>query len=338
MNIYDIAQEAGVSISTVSRVLNNKSNVSPKTVQKVREVMKKNNYTPNSNARALVMNTTQTIGIITVGIKGAHYASVAHAAMEVFGERGYNCLINNAGHDVVDHEQNIRQLVQNSVDGLLFIGSIFESRSVERLVKTALTDLPIVMVNASIEAPNVYSVKCNEEEGMRMATEHLCRNGHQKIAFMKADHPKPSDVYKEKGYRDMLQQYGLEPLVYTTEDEMIAALPVTDRILDEHPDLTGIVYSTDTMAVGGLKAIINRGLRVPEDIEVIGHNNSDICSVLTPTLTSIDSQADQLGINAARILLDVMEGRKTTKKLVLTPEMVYRESTKRNHLQMQVIM
>lgn len=327
MNIYDIAQEAGVSISTVSRVLNNKKNVSPKTVEKVRDVMKKNNYTPNSNARALVMNSTQTIGIITVDIRGNHYANVAHAVLGVFNKFGYNCLFCNAGRTPEEQQYYIELLLQNKLDGILFVGSVFESSTIERLVKERLSNVPIVMVNGYIDAPNIYSVSCKEDEGIADAVEHLCLNGNKKIAFVKSDRPKRSDTIKEDAYLGVINRYGLKPLIYQTEDKITEAVPVTEQILDEHPDLDAVMYSTDTMAAGGLKTITSRGLNVPNDVEVIGFNNSDICEILTPTLTSVDNQAEQLGTQAARILYDVMEGRKTSKKLVLIPEVIYRGST-----------
>lgn len=329
MNIYDIAQEAGVSISTVSRVLNNKTNVSPKTVEKVREVMKKNNYTPNSNARALVMNTTQTIGIITVDIRGSHYANVAHAVLEVFNKYGYNVLFCNAGRTAEEQRYYIDLLLQNRLDGIIFVGSVFESPTIARLIHDRLSDVPVVMVNGLLDAPNVYSVICKEDEGMREAVDYLCQKGNKRIAFMKSDKPKPSDVLKESAYLEVLMSYGLEPIVYGAEDKIKPAAIVTDQILAENPGLDAIVFSTDTQAAGGMKAITVRGLKVPDDIEVIGYNNSEVCEIMTPTLTSVDNQAEQLGTHAARILYDVMEGRKTSKKLVLIPEVVYRQSTER---------
>ena len=327
MNIYDIALEAGVSISTVSRVLNNKKNVSPKTVEKVRGVMKKNNYTPNSNARALVMNTTQTIGIITVDIRGSHYANVAHAVLGVFNKFGYNCVFCNAGRTPEEQQYFIELLLQNKLDGLLFVGSVFESPTIESLIKDRLSHVPIVMVNGNLDLPNVYSVSCKEEDGITDAIEHLCLNDHKKIAFVKSDRPKKSDTIKENAYLDVINRYGLKPFIYQTEDKITQAVPVTEQILDDHPDISAIMYSTDTMAAGGLKTVTNRGLNVPNDVEIIGFNNSEVCEILTPTLTSVDNQAEQLGTHAARILYDVMEGRKTSKKLVLIPELVFREST-----------
>lgn len=329
MNIYDIAQEAGVSISTVSRVLNNKTNVSPKTVEKVREVMRKNNYTPNSNARALVMNTTQTIGIITVDIRGSHYANVAHAVLEVFNKYGYNCLFCNAGRTPEEQKYYIELLLQSRLDGILFVGSVFQSPTIARLVKDRLSQVPVVMVNGILDEPNVYSVICKEDEGMRDAVDFLCRKGKKEIAFVKSDQEKPSDELKESAYLEVITRYGLEPIIYRTEDKIKEAIPVMDEILDEHPNLDAVVFSTDTMAAGGLKTITARGLKVPEQIEVIGYNNTEVCDILTPTLTSVDNQAEQLGTHAARILYDVMEGRKTSKKLVLIPEVIYRETTLR---------
>ena len=134
MNIYDIAREAGVSISTVSRVINNKSRVGQKTIEKVRRVMEENNYSPSPVARGLVNKSLKTIGIVTVDIRGQHYASLAYNILEELNTLGYNCLFCNAGYTEETQERNIRMMAQNCIDGQLL------SESEQRIVRLGVVN------------------------------------------------------------------------------------------------------------------------------------------------------------------------------------------------------
>ena len=151
MNIYDIAREAGVSISTVSRVINNKSRVSQDTIEKVRRVMEENNYSPSPVARGLVNKSLKTIGIVTADIRGQHYASVAYNILEELNTLGYNCLFCNAGYTEETQERNIRMMVQNCIDGVIFIGSTFQTEFIKDMIMRYISQLPVIMVNSNLD-------------------------------------------------------------------------------------------------------------------------------------------------------------------------------------------
>lgn len=328
MNIYDIAKEAGVSIATVSRVLNNKSRVSPKTVEKVRAVMERCNYTPSAVARGLVNKSLRTIGIVTVDIRGIHYASLAYNVLQKLNTLGYNCLFCNAGYDKAEQEQNIANISRNCIDGVIFIGSTFQTPFIQKVIGSYLSDLPVVMINADLDLPNVYSVCCDDKKGAAQAVAFLAGHGHRQICYVGRQTVTASGTEKLNGYKEQMKKAGCPPHTYMGENSIEGGAEQVRRALQDGAGYTAYIFEHDMQAVGGMNVLAQAGVRIPQDVEVISYNNSVLSLATTPHLSSVDNKLHQIGTKAAELLDDVIHGKDVARKVVYAPSLVLRASTR----------
>lgn len=329
MNIYDIAREAGVSISTVSRVLNNKSRVSEKTIEKVRRVMEEHNYSPSPVARGLVNKSLKTIGIVTVDIRGLNYASLAYNALKEFSQLGYNCLFCNSGFSEKEQDRNIRMMAQNCIDGVMFIGSTFQTEAIKRMISQYMASMPVVMVNAWLELPNVYSVLCDDEKGVADCVRFLADHGHQHIAYMGRRTMTASGRRKLQGYSRQLKQAGLKKRIINGENSIEGGAGMMEEALEKYQDTTAYIFENDMQAVGGVQVLLARGIQIPEEAEVIAYNDSFLSMAVTPHLTCVDNKLQQIGSGAARLLHAVIEGEDGARKMVYSPSLLERDSTRK---------
>lgn len=329
MNIYDIAKEAGVSISTVSRVINNKSRVSPETVEKIRRVMQKCNYTPNPVARGLVNKTLRTIGIVTVDIRGLHYASLAYNVLQKLNDFGYNCLFCNAGYEEAEQEKNIRTMASNCIDGAVFIGSTLQTPFVQKIVTEYMGTLPIVMVNASFDLPNVYSVCCDDKKGVADAVRLLIGHGNREICYVGCKKATISGAQKMSGYEEQIRAAGLKLHVLKEENSIEGGAEAVKNALKNKTAFTAYVFEHDMQAVGGVNVLKASGVRIPEEVEVITYNQSVLSLAVTPHLSCVDNKLYQIGVKAAELLNDVIEGNEPANKIVYSPTLLLRDSTRK---------
>lgn len=329
MNIYDIAKEAGVSISTVSRVLNNKSRVSQKTIEKVRRVMEEHNYSPNPVARGLVNKSLRTIGIVTVDIRGLHYASLAYSTLEELNALGYNCLFCNAGFSEQDQERNIRMMAQNCIDGVIFIGSTFQTEAMKKMISQYIGQLPVVMVNSYLELPNIYSVLCDDQKGVEECVAFLMKHGHKHICYIGREAMTASGERKMRGYVQALQQSGIEPRIIRGDNSIDGGGQMVETALKQYDDTTAYIFENDMQAVGGTNTLIASGIRVPENVEIITYNDSFLSMAVTPHLTCVNNKLQQIGKGAAKVLHEVIEGGEAAKKTIYSPTLLERDSTRK---------
>lgn len=331
MTIYDIAKEAGVSITTVSRVLNGKGNMLKKeTREKVEAVLEKNNYMPNLAARGLASKTMKTIGILTVDIRDDHHARSAYTIEQEFSKLGYSCVLFNTGDFEETKEHYIKMLAERQVDGAILIGSVFQDKAIETCIKNYLPSVPFVIANGHLPLHNVCGIVCDDALGVRLAIEHLAEKSHTRIGYVK-DLDTISARAKCEGYMDGMKQIiGEEaPLrIYNASNSFEGGYNATMELMQEHSDTTAIVYGEDITAVGGMKALVRLGYRVPQDVEVIGFNNSLYTQIATPTLTSIDNKLNLIAKKAVQTLNEMMHGENISSKIYVLPELTYRESTK----------
>lgn len=328
MNIYDIAREAGVSISTVSRVLNNKSRVSPKTVEKVRAVMERCNYTPSAVARGLVNKSLRTIGIVTVDIRGIHYASLAYNVLQKLNTLGYNCLFCNAGYEQAEQEQNIANISRNCIDGIIFIGSTFQMPFIQKIIAAYLSVLPVVMINADLDLPNIYSVCCDDKKGAAKATAFLLAHGHKNICYIGRQLVTASGKEKLEGYKEQLKKAGYTAHIYMGDNSIEDGAALVRRALEASDPYTAYIFEHDMQAVGGVNVLTQAGARIPQDVEVISYNNSVLSLATTPQLSSVDNKPYLIGTKAAELLDDVIHGKDVARKVVYGPNLVLRGSTR----------
>lgn len=328
-NIYDIAKEANVSSATVSRVLNNKASVSPRTRQKVEEVIRRMNYQPNGLARGLVSKRTPTVGILTIDIRIPHYASTAFAMERELFKLGYSSILCNTGGGLDNNIEYLHMLVDKGVSGIMCIGSVFRDTFQDTSVLSEFHNIPFLFSNCVLQADNAYSVIIDEKSALNACVAHLVQKGNLDILYVK-DAETFSGRKKAEGFLSAMTLAGLkseDSLVFNTRRGISGGKDVVMRILESGQRFSAIIFGDDATAVGGMKELQRRGYKVPEDVAIVGFNNSVASISCTPTLTTVDNKTDTMGSFCVKLFQTVLEGGQLTKLLSVTPELIIRDST-----------
>ncbi len=315
MNIYDIAELAGVSIATVSRVLNDSPNVAEKTKKRVREIMEEKGYVPSGFSRRVGMNTLKTIGLVCPDVADDYMATAVACLERSLRYYGYNCLLCCSGYGYEDCQIAVSTLLRRRVDALVLIGSVYadDDPDSERVnyIREAAKQMPVFMVNGYVRGDDICCAVCDDYEVSRSTAEKMVSSGRRKILFL-TDIDTVSTNLKRKGCRDALAQAGLE-LCGDVNVGVYNQINQTRDHLLRLPDLDvdGIFAANDALAAGALKYARHKGLSVPGDLCVIGYNNSELSVCCNPELTTIDSRERRL----CQIVIDFIRLRFSGKQV-----------------------
>jgi len=335
IDIYKIADEAGVSKSTVSRVINNKAGVSEITREKVAKVIKDLNYKPNSSAKGLASKKTNTIGLVVSDITDPFFSMFVKGAERKAMEANYNMMLANS-HWVVEEELKCIQMFEEGrVDGILMISGGSEERLDNYLNNLASHNLQIVVVDRKIENEKIPKLNSDNLDAGYKATKYLIELGHKKIAHIKGEDVASSDASNDRlaGYRKALAEAGInEEIIYPGYFAREKAEKATKRLLQEHPEVTAIFYSSDMMAIGGLKAIKSMDLKIPDDISIIGIDGIEMAALMDPPITTLAQPAYEMGYLGMEKLINKLEGELSdshSEDVIFKMELIERESTKK---------
>ena len=310
MTIYDIAAKAGVSASTVSRVINGRSGIGKATRERVEAILKETGFVIDEGARSLVSQKSHMVGILVSDIRNQHHIEGAYMILRRLQEEGYVCLLLNAGESPDEKAECIRILARRKIDALVLVGSAFECPEVEAAIVAHMSSIPVVFQNGSFTLANVHSALAAEDRGTEEAVDHLYEEGRRRIAYVNnAD--TASNRRKIAGYRRAMARHGLEPLIVPScrEDSGEAGGEATASLLANHPDVDAIIFSIDITAVGACRYILDSGRCIPDDIAVIGTDDSPYARLANPRLTSIDTKLQKLSDICCDMLLGALEGR-----------------------------
>jgi DNA-binding LacI/PurR family transcriptional regulator len=328
MNIYDMAKEAGVSIATISRVINRKSVVSNKTREKVEGILKKYNYAPSEIARGLVVNSMRTVGVMAMDIRDVYYANVAYTVEQELSKLGYNVILCNTGEDSKEKIKYMKTLMQKKVDGIIFVGSVFKGESLDRFISGIAGKIPVVMINGILESDNVYSVLCDDKLGTSLAVDHMAGHGRNSLVYLQ-DADSYSARSKVEGFKWGMQKHNKAVGDYNiirVKKGFNGGYEGIDMLLSKGCSFDGVVCGDDMTAVGVLKSLKRHNIKVPEEVAVTGFNNSVLALCSEPSLTSVDSMIEEMGRNAVRIFSMVMDGEEVQSVTVIKPVLCERES------------
>lgn len=321
MNIYDVAKKAGVSIATVSRVINNSPKVSEKTRRRVKEVMRLGDYVPNAFARGLGLDTMGMVGVMCTDVTDPFYAAAVGQVEALLRQEGMDTVLCCTGPDLADKKRALSELVKRKVDAVVLIGSAFKEEKDNSHIREAATQVPVVIVNGCIELENVYCVMCDERGALRELVEKLAREGYRKPLYL-YDATTYSGNEKLCGFREGCEKYlSGEGRAVKVDRELEAALAAVAEEWEKSP-FDCVMASEDLLAVGALKALERMGKKMP----VVGFNNSVLCQCTTPGLTSVDNMLEGMCRAAVRLLSDLDEGRMPSPKTVLSARLVQRET------------
>jgi LacI family transcriptional regulator len=328
--MHDIAREAGVSIATVSRVINNPDTVEESTRQRVLDVIRLHDYTPNALARSLLANRTRSIGVLTVDILNPYYATIVHAIERILSAQGNSILLCNTGGSHLEKARYIRTLLEKRVDGLIFVGSVYREKDGAEDILAAARSLPVVMINSIIDARNIYCVLCDDKLGIRQGVDHVISGGKRDLLFLNTTTTSSARL-KEKEYLRLLDSYGFDASdrrIVETSPERLRELPGVIAETYGEKKFNAVLASDDLFANVAVNTLHSMHLRIPEDVWVIGYNNSYLSDQTFPQLTSIDSRMTDLAESASSILSDVLSGVPIAEQVrYLEPELVIKGST-----------
>lgn len=331
ITINDVAREAGVSITTVSRVLNNNYPVKEETRVKIEKAIEKLNYKPNTMARSLITKKSSMIGVIVPGITNLFFPTIVEAVEEFLKKEGYSIALSNTEGDAGKEQRLVEELVGRQVDGLIVIDPSMENLHKGYYDKLS-KNLPVIIINGSPEGFKSSSVCYDEEVGTVEAFKYLMELGHKKIAFVRGHKSFSYDI-KERIYKNILEDQGLkyEKVINVGRGNSIEVVENTEKAMEEvlgnNERPSAVFACNDLMAVGVMNACFKLGIRIPEDISVVGFDNTLLANITHPKLTSVDLNMKEIGSRAALELLDIINnGLKSRKKIILDTNLVIRES------------
>lgn len=335
VTIKDIAKALGVSTSTVSRALRDSYEISPETKQLVLECAERLNYSPNPIALSLKEKRSLSIGVVVCEIANSFFSQVINGIESIAYDKGYNVIISQT-HESYEREiVDLQYLSSRSVDGLL-ISISTETNDISHLLSLHNKNLPIVMFDRISDEINTHKVVVDNFKGAYEATEHLISQGYKRIAAIANSEFLSITTERLAGFRDSMSHHGLPVadnyikhcfyggMVFSEIEEAVNKL-IT---LKDKPE--AIVTMSDKLTTGCLRTLNRRGIRVPDDIALVGFSNSDLAELINPALTVVRQPAMQMGEDATELLLQLIESKRPVTNFetrVLTPTLMMGKSS-----------
>ncbi|SFG55886.1 LacI family DNA-binding transcriptional regulator [Oribacterium sp. WCC10] len=309
MNIYDISKAAGVSIASVSRVINGADNVSEKTRKKVMDVIDEYGYTPNAYARGLGRGSMKTIGIMCSDSSDIYLANAIYYLETELRKNGYNSILCCTGYDLETKKQSFELLKSRQVDAFILAGSKYvePNPADDQYIIDGAKEHPVMLVNGFIEGDNVYSIISDDKGGMKDAFIQLHESGAQKIIYVYSS-DSFSGRQKIEGIRAGAKKCGIPEenlrIVKGKKDYSDIA-DLLQKEYEKEP-FDSIIASSDTSGVGAVKFATRQGLNIPEDIQIVSYNNSKLAEASTPELTSVDAKLQELCSKTCKSLMKLL--------------------------------
>ncbi|MCR6107621.1 catabolite control protein A [Salipaludibacillus agaradhaerens] len=329
ITIYDVAREAGVSMATVSRVVNGNPNVKPTTRKKVLEAIERLGYRPNAVARGLASKRTTTVGVVIPDISSTFFAELARGIEDIATMYKYNIILCNSDQNKEKEIHLINTLLEKQVDGIVFMGGEITSEHEETFKKSPV---PIVLSATIDDKKEFPSVNIDYKQAAYDAVKSLTDEGHTKVAMLSGTLEDPVNGYlKFSGYKNAIQDAGLhldDDLVVIGDYSYDSGLEAMASLLKLKERPTAIFASTDEMALGLIHGAQDAGVKVPEDIEIIGFDNTRLATMVRPTLTTVVQPMYDIGAVSMRLLTKYMNKEDVSENVVILPHHVeYRQST-----------
>ena len=325
----DVAEKAGVSIKTVSRVVNKQGEISEETRRRVLQTIEALGYRPSLVARALVTQHSCTIGLVMADISNPFFPEVARGVLDRAQQAEYNVFLCNTGGNLQQELQTLESLADHGVDGIIIIPSYDSAQNLRTFVKTFQ---PLVLVNYQFEHPGVSQIIVNNEQGAKLAVDYLVDKGHQKIGMLSGvQNPSSNRVRRILGYRQAMKHHGLaiadDWIVPTRDSTVECGHESTHRLLSKHPEITAVFAYNDLLAIGALKACQELGRDVPDDCAIIGFDDTHLATIVNPTLTSVRVDKYNLGYQAMNQLLTMLQTpSESSSPIHLDVELTIRQS------------
>lgn len=332
--IKDVAKKVGVSVATVSYVLNGKKKISEDTKKKIYEAIEELNYVPNINAQGLNSHSSRLIGVVVpqtengdkLMFQNAFYGEVLGSIEYWARQKGYHVIVSATD----TNESYLKLAKQRNLDGIIVIG-MYPDEFYKELKKT---DIPIVLIDSYCNDFYYHSIRIDDAYGSYLATKYLLENGHSEIAFF-VGQVKDNGVMKKRllGYKQALEQFGVEyneKYIFEGQIDYDSGIKLADKLVNSKLPITAIVCAADILAIGVMSELYKLGVKVPDDISIVGFDDLETSKYLTPALTTIHQQISLKGQKAVELLLEHIEKTNLPKQEeVLSLELIERDSVKK---------
>ncbi len=322
-----VAEKAGVSVNTASRAINNKPDINEETKNRILKVAQKLGYIRNAAAVALRTKKTGTIGVVIADNSNPFYAEVLNGMEEAAREKNYHIILTNTQRNYKKEEEAINLLLTKRVDGLLITPVQDKDDDIKNLIDA---NIPFIIVGRDFKNIEVDAIYNDEVKGGFLATEYLIKKGHKRIALIDGFLHKSPAKGRSEGYKKALDKYRIpldESLVSVGDINIEDGYERTKQMLKKNLDFTAIFAYNDMMAFGAMQAIKEKGLRIPEDIGLVGYDDIPFSSHISPALTTIRLKKQELGVESVKLLFSRINGsRKKMKKIILDVELIIRET------------
>lgn len=330
VTIKDIARESGYSVSTVSRVLNHRNDVSPDAKKKIEEVVTKFNFVPNNNAKHLKQNNSKSIGVLVKGISNMLFASIVEEIQRMIEKTEYTLIVSYLDEDADEVEQAILLCRERKPLGLLFLGGNPEYFEKE----FSGVDIPCVLVSNranQMKFRNLSSVATDDIEAARCAVDALFEAGHKKIGVLGGNFEKSYTSHQRfLGCEESFRAHGMEfDMAHSYEEVRFSfesAYRGMERLVAKFPDVTAVFAMSDVMAIGAIRALRDKGYRIPEDVSVIGFDGTTLAEYYNPKLATIKQQYQTLATRSVELLFGQIELKKDPIHEIVPFEFVSGES------------
>jgi LacI family transcriptional regulator len=333
--IKDIAKIARVSHTTVSRALNDSPLINRETKERIKAIAQQLNYTPNFNAKSLVLDRSYNVGLFFSTLRSGTSSTFFYEAV-----KGVNRVVHDRYNLVVrgiDDARDFQQISRKSFDGILIMSQSAEDQAFIRHLQDK--EIPFVVLNRLIEQPGVLNILADDESGAYAVVEHLIACGHRKIAFIEGKKGFQSSLRRRSGYERALQAHGLTVCSDFCEQgdyDIESGYHAMKRLLRLEVRPTAVFCSNDDMAVGAIKACSEQSVRVPEELSVAGFDDNHFSAYLTPALTTVKRPIETISSEGARRLLEAIESKRMEPETIyVSTELVIRDSVQ--HLPQNVI-
>ncbi len=322
-----VAERAGVSPSTVSRILNGTAQVSQDKRAQVEEAIRELGFRPDPVARSLAGGRTMSIGVLTQFIDSPYYGEALRGIEDELHQAQYAPLFVSGHWNEAEEANRLALLQERKVDGLIVLTGRLSDAA---LVEVAQT-LPVVVTGRQLSAPNLFSIDFDNEEGARLAVQHLAALGHSQIAFISGPLDHPDAEQRLQGFRTEMECLGLAlppELVVISDFQEAGGFRAMNQLLQSRLPFSAVIAANDQMAYGVRLALHRAGLRVPEDVSLIGFDDLPHSAFTLPPLTTVRQSVYEVGQAAARALFDLLN-RRAPPSRVMSAELVVRESTRK---------
>lgn len=327
----DIARLANVSTTTVSKIINGKdSDISSATIEKVKKIIEKQNYSPNIVARSMITKKTGSIGLIIPDVRNPFFTDLARGAEDIANEKGYSIFYCNTDDDLEKEIKYIKTLIEKQVDGIALAGAAIRNRELEEKMNIKI---PIVSLDRDVYFKGIQgNIGVDNFSGAYNAVNHLIQLGHKKIMFLSGQLNIKLSMDRLLGYKKALLdndiEYNEDLVIVGRYSNSFGYEAIRDISIDK--DISAMFCANDLIAIGAMKALKEKGMSIPEDISIVGFDDIYISSLVTPSLTTIRQPSYDIGYTAVKTLTNILEGKKDLENNVeIKLELVVRQSTKK---------